>query len=161
MPVIWLIKVYLNPSRISAIVICFAKIALLQMFECLRNRPLKSDWFFTQIPRNCDPGNLKNSERGDSSQYLLLEVTNFRHRIVNNNVNMLQFSDFKVCCYGSMSNGFSYFTSFTLLTGSLSSIESYLTNIFYSTALTLIQVGMGEGGNSPPPVGFPLIIQEW
>ena len=138
MPVIWLIKVYLNPSRISAIVICFAKIALLQMFECLRNRPLKSDWFFTQIPRNCDPGNLKNSERGDSSQYLLLEVTNFRHRIVNNNVNMLQFSDFKVCCYGSMSNGFSYFTSFTLLTGSLSSIESYLTNIFYSTALTLI-----------------------
>ena len=131
MPATWLINVYLKPSRISAIVICFAKIALLQMFECLRNRPLKSDWFFTQIPRNCDPGNLKNSERGDSSQYLLLKVTNFRHRIVNNNVNMLQFSDFKVCCYGSMSNDFSYLTSFTLLTGSLSSIESYLTNIFY------------------------------
>ena len=123
MPATWLINVYLKPSRISAIVICFAKTTLSQMFECLRNRPLKSDWFFTQIRRNGDPGNLQNSERGDSSQYLLLKVTNFWHRIVNNNVNnILQFSDFKVCCYGSMSNDFSYLTSFTLLTGSLSSI---------------------------------------
>ena len=122
MPATWLINVHLKPSRISAIVICFAKIALSQMFECLRNRPLKSDLFFTQIRRNGDPGNLQNSERGDSSQYLLLKVTNFRHRIVNNNVNILQFSDFKVCCCGSMSNDFSYLTSFTLLTGSLSSI---------------------------------------
>ena len=101
MPATWLINVYLKPSRISAIVICFAKIALSQMFECLRNRPLKSDWFFTQIRRNGDPGNLQNSERGDSSQYLLLKVTNFRHRNVNNNVNILQFKDCKVCCYQS------------------------------------------------------------
>ena len=101
MPAIWLIKVYLKPRQISTIVICFAKIALSQMFECLQNKPLKSDWFFSQIPRNCDPGNSQNSERIDSSRYLLLKVTNFRLTIVNNNVNILQFKDCKVCCYQS------------------------------------------------------------
>ena len=44
----------------------FPKITLSQIFECVQNRPLKSNCFFSQIPKKCDPGSLQNSERSDS-----------------------------------------------------------------------------------------------
>ena len=109
---ICLIKVYLEPSQISVIVLFCKNSSIL--IECVQNRPLKSDWFFSQIPRKCNPGNLQNSERSDSIRYLLLKLTKLQHSFVSTNVNILQFSYFKSCCYGIMTNDFSYFTSFTL-----------------------------------------------
>ena len=92
------------------------------MFECVQNGPLKSDWFFSQVPRKSDSGNLHNSEGSDFIRYLLLKLTKLLHRIVNNNVNILQFSDLKPAAMVVWQMIFLTLRVSHFFTGSLSSI---------------------------------------